>query len=115
MALLRLPMPSAADRTVRRRGRPDLGFTRLRRKCRSDAVLGLGHRRVATSGCLDRLLGLGSRLADADIATRVALCFGDQRTLVIARGVEAEVAKRASQPTCHREGVVDITAAALEQ
>jgi hypothetical protein len=50
-----------------------------------------------------------------DIATWIAPRFGDQRALIVSRGVEAEVSKRSPQPIGNSKGIVTIATISLKQ
>ena len=69
----------------------------------------------AFSELVDQLLELGLGLAQTDVATRVAPGLGDQRTLVVSRGIEAKIAKRTPQPFGESKSIVAIPTIALEQ
>jgi len=58
---------------------------------------------------------LGLCFAEADVTVRVAASFGDQRALVVSRGIDAKIAERTPQPVGEGESVVAIPAIALKQ
>lgn len=50
-----------------------------------------------------------------DIATWITPRFGDQRALIVSRGVKPEVSKRRPQPIGNSKGIVTIATISLKQ